>query len=83
MGKHMYPRKTETQSTSKGSFLNIGTNLKTYASNKYIRFINWYQKPYPTIASKGAKIVSDFQDRSSKNEITEKIKELIQLLKDY
>lgn len=33
-------------------FSNIGINLIKYASNKYLRFKNWYQKSDPALDSK-------------------------------
>lgn len=47
-------KENEIPSTSKGWFSNVGFNLRKFASKKYLRFNNWYQKP---------NLILDLEDR--------------------
>lgn len=60
---------------------NVGNNIITFIANKYLRINNWNQN-YDQILKLKDENVCDSQEKSKKEEIVNKLNELIHLLKD-
>lgn len=63
------------------NFRNLGSYVRIFVSNEYLRVKNWNKKFDPILKLKGGNVYN-FQRNPKKEEIIEKINELIQLLKD-
>lgn len=59
----------------------LGGCVKKMISTKYLRFKNQGQKPNPILDSKDRSMFIKSQKKSKKNDIIEKLNEVIQMLK--
>lgn len=62
-------QENETPSTSEWWLSNIGINLINFASNKYLRFKNWYQKHDSVLDFEDRKVFDESKEISNQKEI--------------